>query len=73
MIYARKAIYQVHTYPWKQSGMPDRSPWFEYKSTPLCSAHVYGMLVLCYHDSDLIVGVYSAFCEWVCLIRHFVM
>ena len=50
-----------------------RSPWFEYKSTPFCSAHVCGTLVLWYHDSDLIVGEYSAFCEWVCRIRHFVI
>ena len=42
----------------------DHSPWFEYKSTPFWSAHVCGTPVLCYHDSDLIMGVYSAFCEW---------
>ena len=28
------------------------------------SQQVHGLLVLCYHNSDLIVGVYSAFCEW---------
>ena len=39
----------------------DHSPWFEYKSTPFWSAHVCGTPVLCYRDSDLIVG---AFCEW---------
>ena len=48
----------------------DHLPWFEYKSTPFWSALVCGMLVLCYQDSDLIV---SAFSEWVCLIRHFVI
>ena len=35
--------------------------------------HVCGTLVLCYQDSDLIVGVYNAFYEWVCLISHFVI
>ena len=30
------------------------------------------MLVLCRHDRDLIVGVYSAFCKWMCGIRYFV-
>ena len=51
----------------------DRSPWFEYKSTPFCSAHVCGKLVLCYQDSNLIVDVCSAFSEWVCLIHYFVI
>ena len=36
-------------------------------------ARTSGTLVLCYQDSDLIVGVYNAFCEWVCLISHFVI
>ena len=35
----------------------DRSPWFEYISTPFCSTHICGTIVLCYQDSDLIVGV----------------
>ena len=39
----------------------DHSPWFEYKSTPFCSVHVSCMLILCYQDCDLIVGVYSVF------------
>ena len=38
----------------------ERSPWFEYKSTPFWNAHVCGMLV-----NDLIGGVYSIFYEWV--------
>ena len=30
----------------------DRSPWFEYNIfTPICSAHICGMLVLCYRDN----------------------
>ena len=37
----------------------DHSPWFMYKCIPFCSVHVYDTLVLCYQDSDLIVGVYS--------------
>ena len=41
----------------------DHSPWFEYKSTLFWSLHICGTPVLCY-DSYLIVGVYSAFCEW---------
>ena len=51
----------------------DFSYQLEYKSPPFCSVHVCGTLVLCYQDSDLIVGVYSTFCEWVCLICHFVI
>ena len=39
--------------------------------SPFCSVQVHCPLSLCYHDSDLIVGVYSAFCEWVCRIHHF--
>ena len=46
---------------WITQDFLDHSPWFEYKSTPFWSAHVCGTSVLCYHDSDLIVG---AFCEW---------
>ena len=30
-------------------------------------------LVLCYHDSYVMVGLVSAFYYWVCLIRHFVI
>ena len=44
----------------------DRSPWFKYKSTPFSpfwSAHVCGKLILCYQDSDLIMGVYSTLYE----------
>ena len=51
----------------------DRSPWFEYKSTPFRSAHVSDTFVLCYHDSDLIVGVYSAFvsgCVWFTILSY---
>ena len=40
-----------------------RSPWFEYKSTPFCSAHVCGTLVLWYHDSDFNRGLSTAHFE----------
>ena len=49
----------------------DHSPYFEYKSIPFWSVHVCGTLVLRYQHSDLIVGMYSPFCEWVCLSSHF--
>ena len=51
--------------------LTDYSPCFEYKSTPFCSAHI--LWLLCYQDSDLIVGVYSTFYDWVCLNHHFVI
>ena len=53
----------------------DCSPLFEYISTPFCSVHVCGSFVSCFVllGQQLIMGVYSAFCKWVCLIRHFVI
>ena len=44
------------------------SPWFEWIHFIL---EVCGMLILCYQDSYVMVGVYSTFCE--CLIHHFVI
>ena len=47
---------------------------FKYKSTPFWSTHICGMLVLCYQDSDLIVGVYSARfasgCVWLAILSY---
>ena len=69
----KSAKISIFVFPGLTQDSLDRSPWFEHKSSPFWSAHVCGMLVLCYHDSDLILGVYRAFCEWVCLIGHFVI
>ena len=64
-----KVVKEVHfvnvsfSFPGLSQDSLNRSPWFEYKSTPFCSMHVCGTLVLCY-DSNLIVGVSdSPFCH----------
>ena len=40
-------------------------------STPFCSAQCSVMLVLCYHDSYVMVGLVSASYDWVYLVHHF--